>query len=122
MSEIPARILVADDDRPIRALVGEFLTSQGYAVDLVADGLEAVRKATEEEYDLIVMDIAMPRFNGVEAIRTIRRQKPEQKILVVTAFLAGEVAEEIASAGASRALAKPVGIDELSAAVAEALG
>jgi len=122
MSESHVRILVADDERPIRALVGEYLVGQGYAVDMVPDGLEAVRKATEEEYDLIIMDIAMPRFNGVEAIRTIRRQKPEQKILVVTAFLEGEVAEEIASAGASRALAKPVGLGELSAAITELIG
>ena len=122
MGENAGRLLVADDDRAFRALVVEYFLELGYAVDTATDGLEAVRMASENDYDLIVMDVSMPRFNGIEAIRTVRREKPEQKILIVTAFLAGEVAEQIAAAGASRAIQKPIELSELQETIATLIG
>jgi len=122
MGENAGRLLVVDDDRAFRALAVEYLLKLGYAVDTATDGLEAVRMATENDYDLIVMDVSMPRFNGIEAIGAVRRGKPEQKILVVTAFLAGEVAEQIAAAGASRAIQKPIELSELEDTIATLIG
>ena len=122
MAENEGHLLVTDDDRGFRVMICEFLMRRGYTVDVATDGFEAVQLAEENDYDLILMDISMPRFNGVEAIRAIKRKTPEAKILVVTAYLMGEVAEEIAGAGADRALAKPVGLEELGEAIAELIG
>lgn len=68
----PPRILVADDEENIRTLVGSYLQAEGYDVAMVENGEAAVESVRGQEPDLVVLDIAMPGIDGIEALREIR--------------------------------------------------
>lgn len=67
------KILVADDEQMIRQLLIEYLEYADYSVDVAVDGAEAVQKASETSYDCIIMDIMMPRLDGISAVKQIRK-------------------------------------------------
>ena len=67
------RILFADDEKNLRITVYDYLTAAGFAVSLAADGEAAVALAAENAFDLVILDVMMPRMNGMEACREIRR-------------------------------------------------
>ena len=67
------KILVVDDEMNIRRVVREYAEFEGYAVDEAADGMEAVAKVRDNSYDLIIMDIMMPRLDGFSACKEIRK-------------------------------------------------
>ena len=69
------KLLIVDDEMNIRRVVREYAEFEGYEVDEAADGMEAVTKAKETDYDLIIMDIMMPRFDGYSACKEIRKTK-----------------------------------------------
>ena len=78
------RILIAEDEPPVAGVMRLALTRQGWLVEVVGDGLEAVERAQAEEYDLILMDHRMPGCSGSEAVRQILATRPEQRIAMVT--------------------------------------
>ncbi len=122
MSESTKKILVVDDEQSFLDLVAEFLSTVGLTVDTAADGMEAVHKFNEEDYALVIMDIAMPRLNGVEAIRMIRRKNPDVDIIVVSAYAEGGVIDEVKSAGNCKILTKPVDLKRLGETVKATIG
>jgi two-component system, NtrC family, nitrogen regulation response regulator NtrX len=63
-----AKILVVDDETPIRRTLREILEFEQYVVDEASDGAECVLKAQKEKYDVIIMDIKMPKMDGIEAL------------------------------------------------------
>jgi DNA-binding response OmpR family regulator len=69
------RLLVVDDEANIRRVVREYAEFEGYEVEEAGDGMEAVTKARENDYDLIIMDIMMPRLDGFSACKEIRKTK-----------------------------------------------
>ncbi|MCQ2406922.1 MAG: response regulator transcription factor [Oscillospiraceae bacterium] len=69
------KLLVVDDEMNIRRVVREYAEFKGYEVDEAADGMEAVTKAKETDYDVIIMDIMMPRFDGYSVCKEIRKTK-----------------------------------------------
>lgn len=69
------RLLVVDDEANIRRVVREYAEFEGYEVEEAGDGMEAVTKAREKDYDLIIMDIMMPRLDGFSACKEIRKTK-----------------------------------------------
>lgn len=100
------RILLADDDTELTAMLTEYLSGEGFAVDSAADGQQAVKMALESPYDLIVLDVMMPRLNGYDVLRAIR-QKLQTPVLMLTAR--GEDLDSILGLelGADDYLAKP---------------
>lgn len=66
------RILVADDDYMVLSLIADILKTQGYEVDTVGDGQEAVRRLSEKKYDLVILDVHMPRMDGTQVLEVIR--------------------------------------------------
>ncbi|MBQ1501303.1 MAG: response regulator transcription factor [Firmicutes bacterium] len=70
------RLLVVDDESKIRALIRKYAEYEGYQVEEAADGMEAVEKAKEGDFDLIILDIMMPEMDGFTACREIRKSKP----------------------------------------------
>ena len=70
-----ASILVIEDDSSIQELIVEFLSSQGYNVDFASDGLEGISKFKQGNYDLIILDIMMPKKDGIETLEEIRKTK-----------------------------------------------
>lgn len=69
----PLRVLVVDDEDKIRQVIGIYLTNEGYQVEEAVDGEEALRKFRAESWDLIVLDVMMPKLNGVTVCQEIRR-------------------------------------------------
>lgn len=81
-----ATILIADDDRVARNSFKEIFEAEGYAVRLAKDGAEAVRKFAEESPDLLLLDVMMPRMNGLAACAEIRRSDSITPILFITSM------------------------------------
>ena len=81
-------ILIAEDDLNVRTLLSRILRRSGYTVDLAEDGVEAIARLQDKQYDALVLDLMMPRVNGVEVINYMIEAKPlmVQKTVVVTAF------------------------------------
>ena len=76
------RLLVVDDEANIRRVVREYAEFEGYEVEEAGDGMEAVAKAREKDYDLIIMDIMMPRLDGFSACKEIRKTKTGPVIML----------------------------------------
>ncbi len=113
------RVLVADDQDLFRRGIQAVLSME-QDIEVVAeasDGLEAVSAAEETVPDVVLLDIKMPRIDGIEAARRIRSSVPEAKILMLTASDAGDDLYEAIKAGASGYLLKEVSAAEVAAAV-----
>jgi two-component system OmpR family response regulator len=109
------RILVAEDDVRMAAMLRRGLGEDGYAVDVVSDGLEALWQATEIEYDAIVLDLMLPGADGFEVCRRLRQANRWAPVLLLTART--DVRDRITGldSGADDYLAKPFSFSELSA-------
>jgi CheY-like chemotaxis protein len=106
------RILLADDYHDLRGLMRFQLERAGYVViGEAADGQEAVAMAAELAPDVIVLDLAMPRMDGLQALPTLRETVPDSKVIVVSGFANGLMADRVLAAGASRFAEKGVGMD-----------
>ena len=113
------RILVVEDNDLNRKLFCDVLRSQGYAVEPVADGREALERAREFVPNLIIMDIQMPEVSGLDLIEEAKADVVLRLIpvLAVTAYAGKGDEERIRDAGAEGYLAKPVSIGQFMAAV-----
>ena len=118
--------LVVDDEIVNRVVASKHLENLGFEVDQAVDGKDCVVKFKEQKYDLIIMDLQMPEWNGFEATEEIRRLEQEsgQKqvpILALSASILGTVWEKCESAGINGYLGKPFGSEELKQKLQELL-
>ena len=109
------RILVVDDDLAVRESLRRSLAFNGYTVDLAEDGVEALEAITNERPDALVLDVMMPRLDGLEVCRQLRSSGDDLPILVLTAR--DTVSERVSGldAGADDYLPKPFALEELLA-------
>jgi two-component system response regulator MprA len=109
------RILVVDDDRAVRESLRRSLSFNGYSVELAQDGQEALDSITRDRPDAVVLDVMMPRLDGLEVCRRLRSSGDDLPILVLTAR--DSVSERVAGldAGADDYLPKPFALEELLA-------
>ncbi|MDV2476560.1 response regulator transcription factor [Rhodococcus zopfii] len=109
------RILVVDDDRAVRESLRRSLSFNGYTVDLATDGQDALDQVTVSRPDAMVLDVMMPRVDGLEVCRRLRSTGDDLPILVLTAR--DSVSERVAGldAGADDYLPKPFALEELLA-------
>jgi two-component system, OmpR family, response regulator MprA len=112
---VAVRILVVDDDRAVRESLRRSLAFNGYSVDLAQDGQEALEMITSERPDALVLDVMMPRMDGLQVCRHLRSTGDDLPILVLTAR--DSVSERVAGldAGADDYLPKPFALEELLA-------
>ncbi|MBI4616354.1 MAG: response regulator [Planctomycetes bacterium] len=116
-----AQVLVVDDEPGIRAVVRELLESRGHQITEAADGHAAFRLIRERPFDLVVCDIRMPAWDGLEAIRNSSLVCPGTRFLVLSAFLDDKVKDALDQAGNVLGhLDKPFDAEEL-ARIVEAL-
>ena len=103
-------ILLIDDSLSIRKFVGRMLESAGYTVDTAVDGEEGLRKASAQQYRLIITDLEMPKLNGYEVIQGLRsREQTQQTPVIVMTTRAGDKHRQMAlDIGANSYIAKPV--------------
>ena len=111
------RLLLVEDDRMLGASVQRGLSQQGHAVDWVQDGQAAQAALDGEPYDVVLLDLALPRRGGLDVLREHRRRGGHAPVLILTAQ--DTVPDRVAGldAGADDYLAKPFDLDELSARV-----
>jgi two-component system, NtrC family, response regulator AtoC len=115
------RVLVAEDDAVARDLLCEILRGEGFEVDAVDDGADAILRAERDRYDLVLSDVRMDRADGLEVLRAFTEKAPETPVILITAF--GDVtgAMEAIGKGAYDYVSKPFDVEELRLTVARAL-
>jgi DNA-binding NtrC family response regulator len=115
------RVLIADDEESLRFVLRELLTREGCRVDEACDGMEALEKARAGGYDLYLLDMKMPRMNGLNALREIRSLYPDALAVMITAFGSQQMAIDALKAGAYDYFTKPFNMDELRIILMRAL-
>jgi CheY-like chemotaxis protein len=101
------RILVVEDDRAVRHLVCEILKSAGYDVESVGDGVECLAKVKEKQFDLIILDIWIPKMNGLEVLAELRKSPSSPRAIVMTADNTPETLLKAVREQAYRYVSKP---------------
>jgi CheY-like chemotaxis protein len=119
-----ALILVADDEEMLRTLATMFLEGEGFRVLEACDGAECVQKYQElgpAEVALVVLDKVMPRMNGVEAFREIRRLNPAAKVILSSGSVDSTIISQLLSEGLSASISKPYSTTQFLATVRRVL-
>lgn len=111
------KILVIEDDPTVGRFVKRGLEEQRYSVDLVTDGDEGERLAASQPYDLVILDLRLPRRSGLEVLRNLRARGYERPVIVLTAQDAVDAKVETLRAGADDYVTKPFAFEELLARV-----
>src|SRR5258706_2927489 len=115
------RILVADDDEVSCELFAETLEDEGFAVEKVTSGDQALARLAEAAFDLLIVDVRMPGTSGLEVTRIVHRTDPNLPIIVMTAFGSIETGVEAIHEGAFDFISKPMNLAELRRTVEKAL-
>jgi len=115
------KILVVEDDKTVGQYVKRGLTEAGYHADLAADGEEGLRLASGGHYDMLVLDLRLPKLDGRDLLRTLRDRGTTIPVLVLTAQDAVDYKVQALRSGADDYVTKPFALEELLARV-EALG
>jgi len=115
-------VLVVDDEKNIRLTLEQCLTQAGYEVDLAVSGEHALGKVEERSFDLVLLDIKLPDVDGLEVLRRIRRHRPGQAVVMMTAYGSVETAVEALKVGALDYLQKPFTPEEIRNTVGAVLG
>lgn len=107
------KLLVVDDDTDIRELLEFDLAQSGYDVDTAIDGADGLQKALMNNYDLILLDVMMPKINGFDVCKNIKNQKPDIPILLLTAKGTIKDKTDGFDSGADDYIVKPFDIQEV---------
>jgi DNA-binding NtrC family response regulator len=107
MTQSQVHILVVDDERNIRNNLGMVLEAEGYKVDTVSNGDDALRRVKEGHYDIVFVDIQMPKMDGLELLRYLRGLRPKMPVVMLTAYGTVSRAVEAMKLGAVDFIEKP---------------
>ncbi len=110
---MPAKILIADDEKVIRESIKSILDEEGFITDTAADGEEALRKITDDTFDLVISDIKMPKFDGIQLLDATMKISPETHFIIMTAYASVQTAIDSLRMGAFDYLIKPVEFEDL---------
>ena len=114
------RVLVVDDTDHVRRMLAEMLELDGFdVVGQSASGVEAVRLAQEFKPDVVVMDYKMPGMDGLEASKSIKANRPDQAIVLYTAYLDPELEVQAKDAGVAMCVGKIEGLNQLERHITE---
>ena len=116
-----SRVLVVDDDRVLRQTVADALRLGGHVVLEAHDGAQAIEMATREAFDLVILDINMPRADGFTVLEKLRRRRPSLPIIMLTARDEREDVVRGLKLGADDYVRKPFGLEEFSLRVSAVL-
>ncbi len=94
------KILVVDDDRAHRTMLGTLVGGWGYEIDLADDGAAAIERVKEQSYDLVLMDVRMVNISGLQALESIKSYNPAIPIIIMTAYSSVETAVDALKKGA----------------------
>jgi DNA-binding NtrC family response regulator len=112
MSE-KSKILVVDDEDALRTVLSGELVSEGYDVRTAGDGDDAISNLQKESFDLVLLDIKMPRMNGFEVLKFIKEKYPRTRVVMLTGFADLKNAIESKKLGAEDFVSKPYDLVDL---------
>jgi len=107
------RILIVDDEENARIGLSKLLSQEGYQVESVANGFEALEYLRQQKVNLIISDINMPEMNGLAFLRELHRHYPSTNVIMITAYGGVESYLEAMNLGAFEYIHKPVKLAEL---------
>jgi DNA-binding response OmpR family regulator len=113
----PGKILVVDDDPEVRMATRDFLSSKGYEVTLAEGGREALRMIDASPPDVVLLDVAMPDMDGMEALKRMVATHPAMPVIMVTANADIEITSKVLQLGAADYVPKPFDLDYLDQAI-----
>jgi CheY-like chemotaxis protein len=114
----PLRILVADDNEMLGAIVGGLLESLGHSVDVVSNGLEVIESASRGKFDVVLLDVQMPEMGGFEAAHRLRHEHVgERRPWIIGCSAEGQERKLYTAAGMDDFLLKPVRLADLTHAL-----
>lgn len=116
-----AKILIVDDEMPIRRTLRDILEFEEYDVEEATDGLECVSKVQKEKFDVIIMDIKMPKMDGIEALERLQILAPEIPVIMVSGHGTIDTAVEAVKKGAFDFISKPPDLNRMLITVRNAL-
>jgi signal transduction histidine kinase/ActR/RegA family two-component response regulator len=117
------KVLIVDDEHLVRHIISRMLEQQGYQVTTAHDGYSALEafSASEADFDLVILDMIMPRLNGLQTFRVLRGVRPDMKIILISGYSDLEQVEKMREEGLSAFLEKPISRQVLLDTVAEVL-
>lgn len=118
MAPAKQRLLIVDDDKPIRHLLSRLAHRAGFDADTAKDGHDAIEKLNAATYDIVVIDLMMPRISGFELVEHINTLHPRPTVIVATAMMNGDI-RRIDDSMIRRVIRKPFDIDTVMKALIE---
>jgi DNA-binding NtrC family response regulator len=106
-------ILVVDDDYEIRETLSSVLLSEGYIVETVKNGKEAIKASETAYFDVALIDMELPDMNGIEILRRLKEKQPRMVMIIITGFASLENAVKAVNEGAHGYVLKPFNVGEL---------
>ncbi|MBI1810743.1 MAG: response regulator [Nitrospirae bacterium] len=107
------KVLIVDDDVELRANLSEILKGAGYYIAEAPSGKEAIEEIASKDFDIVLLDLMMPKMSGLDVLKEIKKIKPKIKVIMITAFATVENAVDAIKKGASDYISKPFRIDGL---------
>jgi len=118
---IKDKILVADDEQSMREFLDIMLKKEGFKVSLASNGEEVVRLVDNDLFDLILLDIRMPKLDGISALKKIKANAPETIVIMITAYASADTAIKAMKEGAYDYITKPFKVEEIKLIIKNAL-
>ena len=115
------RVLIVDDEDQVRAVIADALTHKGYEVEQAENGIEALESLQHSRFDLMTVDIRMPRMDGMAVLRAVSERLPDLPVIVVTGLASDEEIRAAEKLGVEACIRKPFDVAELLAEVDKAL-
>jgi two-component system response regulator PilR (NtrC family) len=118
---IKDKILVADDEQSMREFLEIMLKKEGYKVSLASNGEEVAKLVENDLFDLVLLDIRMPKLDGITALKKIKANTPETIVIMITAYASADTAIKAMKEGAYDYITKPFKVDEIKLIIKNAL-
>lgn len=115
------RILVVDDEKITRMNLNHVLTKEGYAVEMAANGMEAIGLLENQAFDVVITDLKMEEVDGIQVLEKAKTENPDTEVIVITGYATVPAAVSAMQKGSYHFLAKPLKLDEIRATVLRAL-
>lgn len=119
--QLPCYILLVDDEANVRTVFSDVLKRAGYRVKAVENGHKAVKEVEKKTYNLALVDLRMPKMDGIEVLENIKKKKPEIPVIIYTGYGSVTTAVEAMRKGASDYLNKPFSPEELKLVIKKVL-
>jgi two-component system capsular synthesis sensor histidine kinase RcsC len=110
-SESNVRVLIAEDEKDVRDLLCEALRGHGFMVMAVEDGAQAIRAFRSQDFDIVLTDMAMPGYDGLQVAKACKRQRPSVKVIMLTAWDLLLDDKECIHHGVDRLIPKPLEVN-----------